>query len=82
MTLVEFFGLIAQTYPLDFMTRDVFDALIIAVIMIGTALAFLRLRADFTRPLPPADYDRPAWADDDTDPHHYVEDTDDQHIPG
>ncbi len=36
---------------MDFFTREVFDALIIGVIIIGSALAVLRLRADFTRPL-------------------------------
>lgn len=33
-------------------TREFFDVLIIAVIIIGAALAFVRLYADFTRPLP------------------------------
>lgn len=41
--------------PLEFMTRDVFDALIIAVIIIGGALAAVRLYRDFTRPLPQED---------------------------
>ncbi len=36
----------------EFMTREVFDALIIAVIVIGGALAAVRLYRDFTRPLP------------------------------
>jgi hypothetical protein len=56
---------------MDFLTREVFDTLIIAVIIIGTALAAVRLYRDFTRPLPRrGDYD---WADDDTQPntaHH------------
>jgi hypothetical protein len=38
--------------PLPFLTREVFDALIIVVIIIGLIAAFLRLRADFTRRLP------------------------------
>ena len=38
--------------PFEFMTREVFDALIIAVIVIGGALAAVRLYRDFTRPLP------------------------------
>ncbi|HUN08804.1 MAG TPA: hypothetical protein PLQ56_19515 [Aggregatilineales bacterium] len=42
-----------STYPLPFMTRQVFDALILIVIAIGIIAAFFRLRADFTRPLPP-----------------------------
>jgi hypothetical protein len=37
---------------MDFLTREVFDLLIILVIVIGLVLAFFRLRADFTRPLP------------------------------
>jgi cytochrome c oxidase assembly protein Cox11 len=36
-----------------FMTREVFDLLIIIVILVGLALAAVRLYADFTRPLPP-----------------------------
>jgi hypothetical protein len=42
-------------YP--FLTREVFDALIIGVILIGVALAAVRLYRDFTRPLPPEDED-------------------------
>lgn len=44
--------------PLSFLTRDIFDLLIIIVIIVGLVLAALRFRADMTRPLP----------DDDTDP--------------
>ena len=58
---------------LDFLTREVFDALIIGVIIIGLALAAVRLYADFTRPLPaddPAD-----WYADDTQPHPTDPDT-------
>lgn len=46
---------------LSFLTREVFDTLIVAVILIGAALAVVRLYRDFTRPLtgrplqPPAD---------------------------
>ena len=36
-----------------FMTREMFDALIIGVIAIGLVLAAIRLRQDLTRPLPP-----------------------------
>lgn len=56
---------------LDFMTREVFDALIIAVIIIGLALAAVRLYDDFTRPLPDDEDElnlRPTWSDDDTQP--------------
>lgn len=52
--------------PLEFMTREVFDALIIAVIVIGVAWAAVRLYRDFTRPLPPVD--APHGLDDDTQP--------------
>jgi hypothetical protein len=37
------------------MTREVFDALIIIVIIIGLIAAFFRLRADFRRPMPDDD---------------------------
>lgn len=46
---------------LSILTREVFDTLIMAVILIGGALAVVRLYRDFTRPLiggrlqPPAD---------------------------
>jgi hypothetical protein len=39
------------------MTRQVFDALILIVIAVGLVAAFFRLRADFTRPLPPDSMD-------------------------
>ncbi|GEM_PF-807545 len=55
---------------LEFMTREVFDALIFAVILIGLALAAVRLYRDFTRPLPPMQPptrgEKPAWSDEDT----------------
>jgi hypothetical protein len=38
-------------------TPELFDTLIIAVILIGLALAAVRLYADFTRPLPAASDD-------------------------
>jgi hypothetical protein len=44
---------------MQFMTRETFDALIIGVIIVGLALAAVRLYQDLTRPLPP---------DDDTQP--------------
>jgi hypothetical protein len=49
---------------MDFMTREVFDTLIIGVIIIGTALAVVRLYRDFTRPLPPQH-----WSEEDTAEH-------------
>jgi len=54
---------------MPFMTREVFDLLIIAVILVGLIAAFFRLRADLTRPLPP---EPGGWQtfdpDDDTKP--------------
>lgn len=38
---------------LSFLTPELFDTLVIAVILVGVALAVVRLYADFTRPLPP-----------------------------
>lgn len=38
---------------MDFFTREFFDLLIIIVIILGGALAVVRLYQDFTRPLPP-----------------------------
>ena len=49
---------------MDFMTREVFDTLIILCIIIGSILAARRLYADFTRPLPGER--NPGWDDDDT----------------
>ncbi len=40
---------------LDYLTPQLFDSLIWAVILIGGALALLRLYRDLTRPLPPDD---------------------------
>ena len=37
---------------MPFMTRSVFDTLIIITILIGLVLAARRLYSDFTRPLP------------------------------
>ena len=54
---------------MQFMTRQVFDLLVIGVIILGLIAAFFRLRADLTRPLPP---ERPEWQpfnpDEDTKP--------------
>ncbi len=46
---------------MDIFTRQVFDLLIVIVILLGLALAAVRLYDDFTRPLPPR-------YDDDTQP--------------
>jgi cytochrome c oxidase assembly protein Cox11 len=53
---------------LDFLTREVFDTLIVIVILIGLALAAVRLYTDFTRPLP-EHRRQPQWSEDDTQPH-------------
>ncbi len=37
---------------MDFLTREIFDALILGTILIGLSLAAVRLYRDFTRPLP------------------------------
>jgi hypothetical protein len=50
---------------MDFMTREVFDTLVIVVIIIGGALALLLIYEDFTLPLP-SDDDQ--WRVDDTQP--------------
>ena len=41
------------------LTPEFFDTLIVVVILIGVALAAVRLYADFTRPLPPERPTRP-----------------------
>jgi hypothetical protein len=38
---------------MQFMTRELFDLLIVVVMIVGLVAAFFRLRADLTRPLPP-----------------------------
>ena len=40
---------------IGFLTREVFDTLIIIVILLGLALAAVRLYADLSRPVPPED---------------------------
>ena len=59
---------------MDFLTPHFFDLLVIVVILLGLALAGVRLYDDLTRPLPP---ENPP-ADDDTQPHQPVDD-DSQH---
>jgi hypothetical protein len=59
---------------MDFLTPQFFDLLVIIVIVIGLALAGIRLYDDLTRPLPPA---RPP-VDDDTQPHQPVLDDESQ----
>lgn len=48
---------------LEFMTREVWDALIVGALIVGAALAALRLYTDFTRPddepVPPSRADQP-----------------------
>ena len=61
---------------MPFMTRSVFDTLIIVIIIIGGALAIVRLYKDLTHPLP-GDPSLPPVAEDDTQPHRAIEDDDD-----
>jgi hypothetical protein len=57
----------------EFMTREVFDTLILTVVVIGLALAGVRLYRDFTRPLPPLrQMPPPVNPDDDTQPNAAV----------
>ena len=65
---------------MDFMTRDVFDTLILVIIVVGGALAVVRLYNDLTRPLPDESNTRiernqivfPPVEDDDTRPNQPV----------
>ena len=57
----------------DFMTREVFDTLIVMVITVGLILAVWRLRADFTRSL---FSERPAWSDEDTQENETIKNED------
>ena len=59
---------------MDFLTRAIFDQLIVVVIIVGAALAIVRLYADMTRPLPPDDFDDPPPVADDTTPNEPVAD--------
>ena len=54
-----------------FMTPDIFNGIIVAVIIIGLALVVVRLYADFTRPLPP---DEPDYQEGDTRPNQPFDD--------
>lgn len=47
---------------MDFLTPEFFDLVIIVIIILGSALAGVRLYADLTRPLPPP---HPRRYDDD-----------------
>lgn len=58
---------------LSFMTRDIFDLMIVVVIAVGLVAAAIRFRADMIRPLPHGEDDDPAWAKEDTDPHKPVQ---------
>lgn len=59
---------------MQFLTPEVFDLLIIVVIIVGLALAAVRLYRDLTRPLP-GDFEgaRPPF-DEDTRPHKAAHD--------
>jgi hypothetical protein len=50
---------------MQFLTREVFDAVIIGVIIVGLVAAFFRLRADLRRNvLPPPDWEQFQFEDD------------------
>lgn len=51
---------------MQFLTPQFFDLLIVVVIMIGLALAAVRLYADLTRPLRRPPPDEPIEVDDDS----------------
>lgn len=52
----------------SFLTQEIFDTLIIAVMIIGGIWAAVRLYRDFTRPLTPDDLDWLNHDYDDDDP--------------
>lgn len=63
--------------PFPFMTREIFDTLILVVVIIGLGLAVVRLHRDFTRPLPPRPPSQSrgqaeirSMSDDDEQTHH------------
>ncbi len=56
---------------MDFLTPELFDLLIVVVILLGLALAAVRLYDDLTRPLP---VDEPPFYTGDTRPHPVQDD--------
>lgn len=58
---------------MDFLTPQLFDLLVIVVIILGGALAAVRLYDDLTRPLP---LEEPPPAAGDTRPHPLQDDAD------
>lgn len=52
---------------MEFLTRQFFDTLILIVIIIGLALAAVRIYRDFTRPLPGDPGYRPPYLKDESD---------------
>jgi hypothetical protein len=52
---------------MQFLTREVFDTIIVVIIIVGLAWAVIRIYGDLTRPLPP-DVD-----DEDTQPNKPIE---------
>lgn len=61
---------LGEAVNLNSLTPEFFDTLIVVVIILGIALAVVRLYADFTRPLPPDD-------DEDTRPNEAITRTED-----
>lgn len=62
-----------------FLTPDFFNLLVVVVIILGLALAVVRLYDDLTRPLPPEE--TPFNPDEDTQPHRAVA-PEQNHTPG
>ena len=60
---------------MDFLTPQIFDILVIVVIILGVALAAVRLYDDLTRPLPPAR----SPLEEDTQPNLPIVDDDGPH---
>jgi len=63
---------------MQFLTPEFFDLLVVIVIILGVALAAVRLYDDLTRPLPPSE--PRVNPDDDTQPHIVQTEQDDYHI--
>lgn len=57
---------------LEFLTPEVFDTLIIVIIIVGLALAAVRFYQDVRRPVT-RDRPTPYWSEEDTDQHRPVE---------
>ncbi len=64
---------------MEYMTREVFDTMILVVVILGLPMAFVRLYRDLSRPLPPQHPFDPRYGvydDEDTQPHQFLNPTD------